>query len=445
MEKYIKSITAIILAICLLFTIAGCTGKGDNNAKPQTSTAAKGVKLEKIFDYVFDAGTYTELDDEKAYAYFDSIYDLRPGGCTAVAKTTDTEGTMVGRNMDIYISNNPSYFFRTDRADHYKTMGLMYANTNAPSYDEMMENGLDSDFYNLIPFTATDVMNEYGLYVEVNMRTGEYDENGGLVFACDGTRSSKGLAFERRLCSFMLPLFLGERCKTVAEAVDYAQNKLDLYTPAADTAFPWNFCFVMADATGEYGVIEIAKNEVIYTQGGTAGQSDSGKTEMKEGSAQANFYIAPEFAKAEKLKIGLGRYDTVKNGWKDVETERQMFDLMDSVSYFQSYFPWCKYDYKSEAVSVVIDDPTTLKEYGMKEEYLNKIWDNDFVNEHPDYVDAYMAHERADIMEHIKNDTLRDANYYWESAFTLVANCSKRTIFIRFNECDKNTIKFVFE
>lgn len=202
---------------------------------------------------------------------------------------------------------------------------------------------------------------------------------------------------------------------------------------------------MMADATGEYGLLEIAQNKVIYTQGGTAGQSDSGKKEMKDGSAQANFYIAPELAKIEKLKIGLGRYDGVKNGWKDVETEMQMFELMDSVSYFQSYFPWCKYDYKSEAVSVAIDDPAILKEYGMKEEYLNKIWDNDFVNEHPDYVDAYMAHERADIMEHIKNDTIRDANYYWESAFTLVANCSKKTIFIRFNECNKNTIKFYFE
>lgn len=445
MEKYIKSITAIILAICLLFTIVGCTGKGDNDAKPQTSAAAKGVKLEKIFDYVLDAGTYTEMDDEKAYTFFDSTYDLYPGGCTAIAKTTDTEGTMVGRNMDIYISNCPNYFFRTARENCYKTMGLTYTNTNAPSYNDVLKNGLDDNFYNLIPFIATDVMNEHGLYIEVNMRICEYNDDGSLVFGCDGTRSSRGLESERRLCSFMLPLFLGERCKTVKEAVDYAQNKLDLYTPSEDTTLPWNFCFVMADATGEYGLLEIAQNKVFYTQGGTAGQSDSGKTEMKDGSAQANFYIAPELAKAEKLKIGLGRYDTVKNGWKDVETERQMFDLMDSVSYFQSYFPWCKYDYKSEAVSIAIDDPTTLKEYGMKEEYLNKIWDNDFVNEHPDYVDAYMAHERADIMEHIKNDTLRDANYYWESAFTLVANCSKKTIFIRFNECNKNTIKFVFE
>lgn len=445
MKKSVKAFTALLLALCLIFTAAGCASNKSDDSEPNTPANESGVKLEKIFDYVFDAGTYTELDDEKAYAYFDSIYDLRPGGCTAVAKTTDTEGTMVGRNMDIYISNNPSYFFRTDRADHYKTMGLMYANTNAPSYDDVMENGLDSDFYNLIPFTATDVMNEYGLYVEVNMRTGEYDENGGLVFGCDGTRSSKGLESERRLCSFMLPLFLGERCKTVAEAVDYAQNKLDLYTPAADTAFPWNFCFVVADATGEYGVIEIAKNEVIYTQGGTAGVSDTGKTEMKEGSAQANFYIAPEFAKDEQLKIGLGRYDVVKNGWADVETERQMFDMMDSISYFQSYFPWCRFDNRSEEVSIVVTDPELLKELGMPEEYLNKVWDNDFVNEHPDYVNAYIAHDRADIMEHIKNGTLRDANYYWESAFTLVANCSQQTILVRFNECNKNMIKFTFE
>ena len=403
------------------------------------------VKVKPIFDHVFDAGTYTSLDDQAAWAYIDKQQDLySPAGCTAFAKTTNTEGTIVGRNLDFYASNNPSYFFRTKRKGMYKTIGLAYMNKDLPSNDEVLRKGVNSKFYGMLPFFSADVMNEHGLYMETNMRTDEYDANGKSVFACSGTRSGKGLQSERRISAMLLPFFLVERCKNVDEALDYVKNRLDIYTPTPGTAMPWNLCFMMADASGKYGLLEIAQNEVRFTQGGMPGQSDSGKTDMKDGSAQANFYIDPGFAAQQRMKIGLGRYDTVKKGWAGVETEADAFNLMSSITYFQSYFPWSGFDYKTENVTTVIRDKALLRKLGMKDKYLNKVWDTEFVNAHPEYVDAYVKYNMPTIMNHLANGTLRDANSYWETAHTVVANCKKKTLLVRYNEDGKKVIRYSF-
>ena len=51
-----------------------------------------------------------------------------------------------------------------------------------------------------------------------------------------------------RVCATILPRILGEHCATVKEAVDYIKT-LNVYTPNRE-GLAWNFCFIMADATG---------------------------------------------------------------------------------------------------------------------------------------------------------------------------------------------------
>lgn len=50
-------------------------------------------KLEKIFDYVYDLGTYTSYDVKAADDYFADEYDDWGGKCTAVEKTLDWESS----------------------------------------------------------------------------------------------------------------------------------------------------------------------------------------------------------------------------------------------------------------------------------------------------------------------------------------------------------------
>ncbi|MCQ2742596.1 MAG: linear amide C-N hydrolase [Bacilli bacterium] len=400
------------------------------------------IFLNRIYDYVMDAGTYQEIDEDTAYAYLDSTLDVYGGLCTAVAKNTKTDGVIVGRNMDLYISNNPSYFFRTECKNRYKTMGLTYINNVLPRYEDVAINGLDKAMHQVIPTFATDVMNEHGLYIEVNMREGDVEKDGSLTFACKGTRSTKGLPYERRLCASALCFYLGQRCKTVAEAVEYATNKLDLYTPGPETPLPWNFCFVLADATGEYGLLEIASEKVIYTRGSIPGHCDSGDKEMRSGSCQANFYVAPELAATQKMKVGLGRYQKVKEAWPSIENESDMFTLLDSLTYFQAYFPQCKFDNLSEFVGTIVDDSSLAKRIGLDEKYLGYKWDLDFVYANEKIVRSYIEYQREKLLDLLREGKLHDANSYWESAFTIVANCTEKRMFVRFNETNKNCMLF---
>ena len=81
--------------------------------------------------------------------------------------------------------------------------------------------------------------------------------------------------------------------------------------------------------------------------------------------AQANFYITKEFADKEEYKCGLGRYETVMNGIDKVKNEKDMFNLINKVTYFQAYFPEkCQFDYRSENVGF---KPNWTTEYVMNE------------------------------------------------------------------------------
>ena len=373
-----------------------------------TAFAGTGIMCEKRFDHVLELPICTELD----YDFIDKIaieaLDLWGGGCTAVATVTEEGETLVGRNMDLNISHKPAFIIRTNVKDCYETLGLAYLfNDFMPDYDTVLAEGLTPEQYKLLPFLCTDVMNTEGLYVETNMRNGEAWPTGDGKFICSGTNPDS----EIRVFVAALPRFIAERCATVEEALSYVET-LDIYTQTEPTS--WNFCFMMADATGRYGLLEIACNRVVWHEGQRA---------------QANFYIDEEFASIEELCAGLGRYDVVTAGVDEVKNADDMFQLIDRASYFQMYTPeTCKYDYRSEFVGT------------------NPWWTTDFVLDeaNKDQIDAEITRISREISAMTREERA-DRNVYWESTFTEVANCTERTLFVRFFENDEYTLTLAFD
>lgn len=367
-----------------------------------------GLMCELRFDHVLEMPVCTELDydfaDEVAY----DLLDLWGGGCTAVATVTDAGETLVGRNMDLNISHKPAFIIRTKGEGFYETLGLAYLfNDFMPDYETVLESGLTPEQYKLLPFLCTDVMNSEGLYIETNMRNGETWPTGDGKFICSGTNPDA----EQRVFVASLPRFIGERCATVEEALAYVET-LNIYTQTDPAA--WNFCCMMADATGRYGLLEVACNRAVWHEGQRA---------------QANFYIDKEFASIEELGAGYGRYEVVTSGIDAVQSEADMYALMDDASYFQMYTPeTCRYDYCSEFVgtnpwwttSFVLDEENR----GLIEKEITRISGE---------VSAMTREERA------------DRNVYWESTFTEVANCNARTLFVRFFEDDACTLTLGFD
>ena len=364
------------------------------------------IKMTKVLDHVLDAGTYTSLNFEAVKSFMKNRSN-GIGGCSAIAKVLDSGETIVGRNMDLNISNKSAYVIRTKINGNYETVGLSYYYDIFPDYEDVLENGMPEELYNLLPFVSTDVLNEKGLYIETNMRTGECWPNGDSKFGCPGTNESATEVIR----SSILPRILCEHCSTVNEAVEYAK-KLNICI-GDNNSTAWNFCFLMADATGNYGVLEIAANKLFWHE---------------KAQAQTNFYLAKELNQIELYKAGLGRYDYLMNNIDKVHNENDMYELMKSVSYFQIYNPEnCKFDLRSEFVGT------------------EGHWTSDWLldDNNKDELFKYINKTGQKIRTMTRKEK-QDQNKYWESAFTEVVNCNKKTLFVRFFEDDKHTLTLNF-
>lgn len=364
----------------------------------------KNFKVGVALDHVIDAGTYDSLDFDMAIEQSTQKYDFWAGGCTAAATQIENGDTIVGRNLDLYVSDKPAYICRTEVPGEYKTIGVGYTNMSGGSFDEVVAHGMPETMHTMLPYLCTDVLNEKGLYCEINMRIGEFYPDGTNKFGCPGTNPEAGT----RISTTLIPRLVGQHCATVKEAVEYLKT-MNLYTPKRK-GFEWNFCFIMADATGDYGLVEIAENEISF---------------LDKQQAQTNFYITDRFAEKQEYKCGLGRYETIMKGIDAVKNEKDMFDLINKTTYFQSYYPdRCLYDWRSENVDV---KPNWTTDYVLDEA-------------HRDEVKAAAEANTAAIGSMTRQE-LEAANKFWETILTIVVNCSNKTMTIRFFEDDSRVVE----
>ncbi|MDO4203124.1 MAG: linear amide C-N hydrolase [Selenomonadaceae bacterium] len=386
----------ISLLLCLMVcSFAVCASAGSGAKKLPNGN----VLLPELMDHVLDAGTFTELNYPVASGMAAKLFD-NWGRCSAVVKTLPNGDTVVGRNMDFFITNKPAFVVRTKVPGCYETVGLSYMDTMIPDHSMAVMNGIPSQLYELIPFFSTDVLNSAGLYVEVNMRFGQKDENGNSYYGCSGTNPGA----EQRVLAAQLTRYFGEHCANVKEVVEYAKN-LDIYTMKSDDK-GWNLTFILADAEGNYGLLEIAKNKVVF---------------LEKQPIQTNFYVAEEFGKDQIYKCGLGRYDVLTRGRDEVKTEEDMYKLIDSVSYYQANFPErCRFDARTE----IVDDVA-----GVTTAYV-------LAEENQPAVRAKM-NATAEKLSNMTRQAIRNEGKYWNSTFTNVVNCNKRTLLVRFFE-DEN-------
>ena len=390
-KQKFKKIIIVIAALVLLLSV-------------EYVVVGRNVSLNEISEDVFETDIITKTNQKLYDLFLDKIFCKNFGGCSAVATTLKNGETIVGRNYDFYISNKPGFIVRTKEEDKYETLGVAYYNEFFPDADDIRKKGLNIILYKMLPLFSLDVINSHGLYVEVNMRYGEWDEEGKSVFAITSTNPDS----TQRACIAGLNTRICQNCATVKEAVEYVKS-LDLYGPDSE-AMNWNFCYLMADATGDYGVLEVADNKVSF---------------LDNQQIQTNFYVTKEFADKQTLKSGVGRYAVLEENIDKVLSEEDMLDLMKSVSYIQSYFPeTCNYDCRSEYVG---DNPGWTYDYIVDEK-------------NQDEVNNYIKEQTNEFMSCTRQEK-KDMGDFWETTFTNVVNCNNKTMKIRFFEDDTNCIE----
>ncbi len=261
-------------------------------------------------DYVIDCDRHQNFDFEKARRYTAGRYDLfRNISCSALATKNALGDVLIGRNLDLTVSQLPCYITHL-KYGKYETINFTYdeLNKETPRYSELLSTGkIGVDFYNALPMLASDSMNSAGLYLEYNMRAYESQ------FICTGTNPNA----KTRVCSLSLPFLVASHCATVDEALHYMRERLNIYTLADETvASGWNLCFVIGDAHGKYGLIEIANDKITF---------------LPYQHGQGNYYISPEFNVTSRNQSGYGRLQFGLERIDQVQNEKDMAALMERI------------------------------------------------------------------------------------------------------------------
>ncbi len=337
-----KKFTKMTIAVCMLVMMGGlllaaCSdestpiptptptptpGNGTGQKGWETPETVEHGNFKDLGNYVIELPDITDASvEERALAVINEIHDHiklpSAGGCTAMARLNSNGEVIFGRNMDLDISQKPAYLCKTTYGK-YKTFGVTYMPGIYLDYSEIKSlDMLDEDEAAYFAFTTNDCLNEKGLYIEMNLR----ERNDKLL--CYGlhsthgetNRSSDGKPWrELRAPHIAIGRLVAQNCATVQEAVEYLNNSYDWYTitPEKEIYAQNNMAFMIGDATGEYGLIEIAQDEVHYT----AYQR-----------AQANSYIYPKWEALETCGTGRGRLRMAY----EIGTVETLEDAMDAM------------------------------------------------------------------------------------------------------------------
>ncbi|MCR4582753.1 MAG: linear amide C-N hydrolase [Prevotella sp.] len=284
-------------------------------------------EFKDLGNYVIELPDYTDpITLEKGLANMNFLGDngqLPKPGCTAMVKRNSKGEVVIGRNMDLDISQKPAYIFKTTYGK-YKTFCISYSPGSYLDYAELKKQETIVEFHLYgFPYASSDCLNEKGLYIEVNLREMSPKHICYGLHSAHGekTRADGKPWSELRATTISAPQLVAQNCATVKEAVEFLKNSYDWYTfvpdPTAGLAVGQNnMAFLIGDATGEYGLIEIAQDEVSY---------------IPYQFGHANYYITPKWNTIETMGAGVGRLAKVSEVISPVETLEDAMEAMKPI------------------------------------------------------------------------------------------------------------------
>lgn len=261
-------------------------------------------------NYVIDCDPIENFDLNAALKFTNDRYDKVPpnGGCSALATKTENGDVIIGRNLDLTVSQYPCYITHV-KYGKYETLNFTYDELGGyPFYEDRLKIGsIEPDYFNALPVLASDSMNSQGLYIEYNMRAYESD------LICYGTNPDADI----RVCTISLPFIITSNCATVDEAIKFMKESLDIYTLIDESvANGWNLCFMIGDAIGNYGLIEIANDEIKF---------------LPYQHGQGNYYIYPAFNVISRNQSGYGRLQYGLEHINEIHCDKDMSKIMENI------------------------------------------------------------------------------------------------------------------
>ena len=293
-------------------------------------------ELSYTVDYKLDEALNANIDSTAALTSFVAkhFFDLKApaaahkliysAGCSAFACPDSTSANfLMGRNFD---------FNHIDPATHQRTMIPVIVVHTAPAGGKKSVSFVDGLFVNYkcgfysdnesdlsmlmaLPYLLLDGINEDGLAV--------------CVLKLDGLPTLQNIPGKKKIFTTIALRMVLDRASTVKEAIEMLKN----YNMCMDND-PASYHFFMADATGDFAIIE-------YTNNNTAENPDTMEVLTGDDALRyvTNFYVSPSMANTPHGRNisthGKARYDILRDrlhalNYKANPTEA--FALLQAVS-----------------------------------------------------------------------------------------------------------------
>ena len=409
MKKFHAILGAAVLALGIGFGFetAGAVGAPLISALPAAGTQQTDVVHGRVLgDYVVDLPIFTEVDDKAGLAADEKTFGK--GGCSTVVKVMETGDTVVGHSMDSFYSFRAAYILRTQVPGRLATVGLAYRPHGGSDFATVAQKGISKKEIWPLMYHTTDILNEKGLFIEFNMRPGEPE-----YYGIKKSRGTKPGAI--RVSMMGLVRYLGERAGTVAEAVELADT-LDIHG-LFDGRIDWTGALTIADAYGNYGVLELVDNKLVW---------------LDRQNVQTNYFLNETYRDMVLYGTGHGRYDLLKKEIGGVRNEVQLAALLTKVRFSHLLNPYnSPFDVRDEFTG---DDSPGMHSFGLTVKEA-------LAEENRDYM-MRLASQFASSVGMQSVMQRQSESVQWLSVFQVVANCNKKTMHVMFFENPQTTYEF---
>lgn len=327
MRKIISMTLAIVMMAAFF---AGFASAEENATVMEFGT---GKQILNWNSEIVDHGSYKDLGhyvidmgyvDQEAFAAGAvranaKLDTLQTSSCTGICKKNSKGQVIMARNQDEEVSNYPVMVFHLTGGKH-EAVSFYYSHKFDYSYAEFQQGlELEDSFRGMVASCSTDAFNDAGLYIQTDMRT-----NVGL----QTTGTNPGA---ERVPMIGIISRIAQNAATVAEALDYVKT-LDVYSTGNVQVTNWDYAFMIGDATGEYGIIEFANNEMYYTP---------------YANGHANAFVSPLLTQYDLYNAGYGRLHIAQQAMIGAETARDMMEAVHKADWYHEVQDY-QYSYLDE-------------------------------------------------------------------------------------------------
>lgn len=356
-----KIINFTVITISLLLLCISCTKKEDNEIVNHTvkSLYEKNNNVVKVeynglnIDSIKDVNDY---EDMSLSSFTFGAYD--DGNIAGIKNLELDDAEYCGFEINVKSGENVKYPF----------WGIAYKACDSDFYYNLLENGMDDEFYNMLPFMTSDAMSfgysdegdRSSLYVSLIKRYEPLNDSNVL---CTGTYPNALFNCQGQSVASLV----AANCVTVDEALAFMgalDEQYNMLFPSVDPSISVNsttskkgdieyvnlYAYALEDSSGRHGVVEYIDNKPIWHEG--------------EDSA-FNFFIQEEYllnedeTYKEKWGKGIGRYNALSSLLDNFKTMDEHSKWMNSIERSQM----------TSSISDIVDWRSEFSDFDVFENY----------------------------------------------------------------------------